>query len=117
MLRWSHGVGKAPSGLRAPDPGTRRSFAAEGMMRFSVGAALALLVGLGAPTALADDYGEKICRQYGARIPMDCACAGPPLAEEYDEDELTMVIQFLNNAADPNAKFEELFELEKKFGK
>ena len=76
-----------------------------------------MLVVLAAPAALANDYGEKICRQYGAKIPMDCACAGPPLANEYDEDELKMVIQFLNNAADPDAKFEDLMELEKKFGK
>ena len=86
-------------------------------MRFLVGAGLTLLVGLAAPRAFAHDYGEKICRQYGAKIPMDCACAGPLLADEYDEDEVMVVIQFLNNAADPNAKFEELFELEKKFGK
>ena len=39
------------------------------------------------------------------------------VAKEYDEDELVIVIQFLNNANDPNAKFEELFELEKKHGK
>jgi hypothetical protein len=86
-------------------------------MRFLMGTAVMALVGLSSPAALADDYGEKICRQYGAKIPMDCACAGAPLADEYDEEELTIVIQFLNNAADPNAKFEELFELEKKFGK
>jgi hypothetical protein len=86
-------------------------------MRFASGAVLALLVGLSAGAAAAYDYGEKICRQYGAKIPIDCACAGAPLQDEYDEDELVIVIQFLNNAADPNAKFEELMELEKKFGK
>ena len=86
-------------------------------MRFSIGAALALLLLFSAPATLADEYGERICIQYGAKIPIDCACAGPPLAQEYDEDELKIVIQFLNNAADPNAKFEELIELEKKFGK
>ena len=48
---------------------------------------------------------------------MDCACAGPVLEEEFDEDELVMLIQFLNTANDPNAKFEDLMELEKKFGK
>jgi hypothetical protein len=85
-------------------------------MRFVSGAALALLVALSSGAARAD-YGEKICRQHGAKIPIDCACAGAPLQDEYDEDELVMVIQFLNNAADPNAKFEELMELEKKFGK
>lgn len=86
-------------------------------MRYASCAALALLVALSARAAAADGYGEKICRQHGAKIPIDCACAGPPLENEYDEDEVTIVIQFLNNAADPNAKFEELFELEKKFGK
>ena len=86
-------------------------------MRFASCAVLGLFVGLSAGAAVADDYGEKICKQYGAKIPIDCACAGTPLANEYDEEELTIVIQFLNNAADPNAKFEELMELEKKFGK
>ena len=86
-------------------------------MRFLLIAALASLLVLPARAAHADEYGEKICRQYGAKIPIDCACAGSPLAKEFDEDELVIVIQFLNNASDPNAKFEELFELEKKHGK
>jgi hypothetical protein len=86
-------------------------------MRFAGCAALALLMAMSAGAATAAGYGEKICRQHGAKIPIDCACAGAPLEDEYDEDELVMVIQFLNNAADPNAKFEELMELEKKFGK
>jgi hypothetical protein len=78
-----------------------------------------LLVALPLPARAADDdeYGEKICKQYGAKIPIDCACAGPVLEEEFDEDELVMLIQFLNTANDPNAKFEDLMELEKKFGK
>ncbi|HLH90282.1 MAG TPA: hypothetical protein VKX28_17670 [Xanthobacteraceae bacterium] len=80
-------------------------------------AALALLVALPAGAAALADYGEMVCRQYGAKIPIDCACAGAPLQAEYDEDELVMIIQFVNNANDPNAKFEELMELEKKFGK
>lgn len=86
-------------------------------MRFASCAALALLAVLPAGLASASDHGEKVCKQYGAKIPIDCACAGTPLQDEYDEDELVIVIQFLNNAADPNAKFEELMELEKKFGK
>lgn len=86
-------------------------------MRFLVGAGLALLVGFSAPAALADDYGEKICKQYGARIPINCACAGAPLANEFDEDELTIVIQFLNTAADPNVKLDDVAEFEKKHGK
>ena len=86
-------------------------------MRFTVGAAVTLLVVLAAPAALADNYGEKICRQYGAKIPMDCACAGAPLANEYDEDELKIVIQFLNTAADPNVKLEDAEAFEKKYGK
>jgi len=86
-------------------------------MRFAACAALGLLAALSAPTTAVAAYGEKVCRQHGAKIPIDCACAGAPLENEYDEDELVMVIQFLNNAADPNAKFEELMELEKKFGK
>jgi hypothetical protein len=86
-------------------------------MRFAGCAALALLVALSAGAAAANGYGEKVCREHGAKIPVDCACAGAPLENEYDEDELVMVIQFLNNATDPNAKFEELIELEKKFGK
>jgi hypothetical protein len=80
-------------------------------------AALGLLVALSAGAAAANGYGEKICRQHGPKIPIDCGCAGAPLENECDEDELVMVIQFLDNAADPNAKFEELMELEKKFGK
>ena len=90
-------------------------------MRFAGCAALALplalLLALSAREAAAGDYGEKVCGQYGAKIPIDCACAGSPLAKEFNEDELVIVIQFLNNANDPNAKFEELFELEKKHGK
>jgi hypothetical protein len=86
-------------------------------MRVAGCAVLVLLVALSTGATAAADYGEKICRQHGPKIPIDCACAGAPLQDEYDEDELVMVIQFLNNAADPNAKFEELMELEKKFGK
>jgi hypothetical protein len=86
-------------------------------MRLSVGAALALLSVLAASAARADGYGEKICKQYGARIPIDCACAGAPLASEFDEEELTIVIQFLNTANDPNVKLEDAEAFEKKFGK
>jgi hypothetical protein len=86
-------------------------------MRIAICTALALLAALSTPAAAADGYGEKVCKQYGSKIPMDCSCAGEALEDEYDEDELVIVIQFLNNAADPNAKFEELLEFEKKVGK
>jgi hypothetical protein len=86
-------------------------------MRFVGCVALTLLVALFAGATLADDYGEKVCRQYGAKIPIDCACAGAPLADEYDEDELAIVIQFLNIANDPNVKMEDVAEFEKKHGK
>jgi hypothetical protein len=86
-------------------------------MRFAIFALLMLLAALPARAADDDQYGEKICKQYGAKIPMDCVCAGPLLEEEFDEDELVMLIQFLNMANDPDAKFEDLMELEKKFGK
>jgi hypothetical protein len=86
-------------------------------MRFVGCVALTLLVSLFAGATLADDYGENVCRQYGAKIPIDCACAGAPLADEYDEDELAIVIQFLNIANDPNVKMEDVAEFEKKHGK
>jgi hypothetical protein len=80
--------------------------------------ALALLVAaLFTGPTLADDYGEKVCKQYGARVPIDCGCAGAPLANEFDEDELTIVIQFLNVANDPNVKLDDVAEFEKKHGK
>ena len=86
-------------------------------MRLASCTALTLLVMLFAHATLADDYGEKVCRQYGAKIPIDCACAGAPLANEFDEDELVIVIQFLNIANDPNVKMEDVSEFEKKHGK
>jgi hypothetical protein len=86
-------------------------------MRFTGCTALALLATLFAGAARADDYGEKVCKQYGARVPIDCACAGAPLEEEYDEDELVIVIQFLNMANDPNVKMDDVAAFEKKHGK
>jgi hypothetical protein len=85
-------------------------------MRFAICAALALLVALPARAADADAYGEKVCRQNGPKIPIDCACAGPLLEEEFDQDELVMLIAFLNNANDPNASFDDLMAMEKKIG-
>jgi hypothetical protein len=86
-------------------------------MRIAIFSALAMLVALSSPASADDGYGEKVCKQYGAKIPMDCSCAGEALEDEYDEDELVIVIQFLNSMADPNTKFEDMLELEKKIGK
>ena len=61
-------------------------------MRVLVGATLAVL--LAASPAAADDYGEKLCKQY---MPpgTPCACVGPILDEEFDEEELEPLMQFL----------------------
>ena len=54
------------------------------MRAILVAAALAVL--LAATPAAADDYGEKLCKQY---MPpgTPCACVAPILEKEFDEDE------------------------------
>ena len=67
------------------------------MRAFLVAAALAAL--LTATPATADDYGEKLCTQY---MPpgTPCACVAPILEEEFDEDELEPLMQFLRSFMD-----------------
>jgi hypothetical protein len=66
-------------------------------MRAILVAALAGL--LAASPAAADDYGERLCRQY---MPpgTPCPCVAPILAEEFDEDELEPLMQFLRSFMD-----------------
>src|SRR5918995_70177 len=56
--------------------------------------AAALAVVLAATPAVADDYGEKLCKQY---MPpgTPCACVAPILEEEFDKEELDPLMQFL----------------------
>ena len=65
-------------------------------MRTVIGATLALLLLISPAAAAAadDDYGEKLCKQY---MPpgTPCTCVGPILDEEFDEDELEPLLQFL----------------------
>jgi hypothetical protein len=86
-------------------------------MRFAICCALTLLALLPARVASAGQSGEQTCRQYGAKIPMDCACAGPVLEREFNENDMVMVVRFFNNANDPNANFDNLLAMEKEFGK
>ena len=66
-------------------------------MRAILVAALAVL--LAASPAAADDYGEQLCKQY---MPpgTPCACVAPILEEEFDEDELEPLMQFLRSFMD-----------------
>ncbi|HZO48377.1 MAG TPA: hypothetical protein VFB68_21005 [Xanthobacteraceae bacterium] len=60
----------------------------------------AALTGLLAATpAAADDYGEKLCKQY---MPpgTPCTCVAPILEEEFDEEELEPLMQFLRSFMD-----------------
>jgi hypothetical protein len=63
-------------------------------MRATIGLILALL--LAAPAAAQDDdeYGEKLCAKY---MPpgTPCECVGEILEEEFDEEELEPLLQFL----------------------
>ena len=61
-------------------------------MRFLIGAILALLITLS--PAAADDYGERLCKQY---MPpgTPCPCVGPIFEEEFDEEELEPLLPFL----------------------
>ena len=65
-------------------------------MRTVIGATLALLLLISPAAAAAadDDYGEKLCKQY---MPpgTPCTCVGPILDEEFDEEELEPLLQFL----------------------
>src|SRR5262245_28047730 len=63
-------------------------------MRILIGAILALLL-VQSPAA-ADDYGERLCTKY---MPpgTPCACVAPILEEEFDEEELDPLMQFLRS--------------------
>jgi len=61
-------------------------------MRILIGAILALLLPL-SPVA-ADDYGERLCKQYMAPG-TPCACVAPILEEEFDEEELEPLLRFM----------------------
>jgi hypothetical protein len=61
-------------------------------MRILIGATLAPLLAL-SPAAAAD-YGEPLCKQY---MPSGtpCPCVGPIFEEEFEEEELEPLLQFL----------------------
>ena len=63
-------------------------------MRVMIGAILALLLATFAAMAQDDDYGEKLCKKY---MPpgTPCECVGEILDEEFDEEELEPLLQFL----------------------
>ena len=63
-------------------------------MRILIAATLALLLALS--PAAADDYGERLCKQY---MPpgTPCPCVAPILEEEFDEEELEPLMQFLRS--------------------
>lgn len=63
-------------------------------MRLLIGTILALLLATSAAMAQDDDYGEKLCTKY---LPpgTPCDCVGPILEEEFDEEELEPLLQFL----------------------
>ena len=62
-------------------------------MRTIIGAILALILATSLAAA-AHDYGEPLCKKYmPAGTP--CTCVGPILDEEFDEEELTPLLQFL----------------------
>jgi hypothetical protein len=63
-------------------------------MRILLGAFLAALPALS--PAAADDYGERLCAKY---MPpgTPCACVAPILEEEFDEEELDPLMQFLRS--------------------
>ena len=62
-------------------------------MRTVIGAILALILATSLAAA-ADDYGEPLCKKY---MPpgTPCPCVGPIFEEEFDEDELEPLLQFL----------------------
>jgi hypothetical protein len=63
-------------------------------MRIVVAAILAVLLSAGAVPAQDDDYGEKLCAKY---MPpgTPCECVGEIFEEEFEEDELEPLLQFL----------------------
>jgi hypothetical protein len=68
-------------------------------MRILPAMILALLLTTSAARAEADDYGEKFCKQY---MPpgTPCTCVGPILDEEFEEEELEPLLQFLRSFMD-----------------
>ena len=87
-------------------------------MRGVVAGLLAVFLTLGVASAQDDDeYGEKVCNKYAAGLPFTCSCAGPILEEEFDEDELEIVLEFLSIANNPNAQIKDLEAFEAKHGK
>ena len=63
-------------------------------MRVMIGMILALVIATSPVAAADDDYGETLCKKY---MPpgTPCACVGPILDEEFDEEELAPLLQFL----------------------
>jgi hypothetical protein len=56
-------------------------------MRTLIALALLPIFGMTSPAAAADGYGEALCKKYIAGN-APCACVGPALEDEYDEEEL-----------------------------
>src|SRR5690242_15748605 len=70
----------------------------ENNMRALIVAAVAMLLVVSpaalSPAAADDDYGERLCTKY---MPpgTPCSCVGPIFDDEFDEEELEPLLQFL----------------------
>jgi hypothetical protein len=87
-------------------------------MRAVVAGLVAVILTLGVASAQDDDeYGEKVCNKYSANLPYTCSCAGPILEEEFEEEELEIVFEFLALVSNPNSQPKDLEAFEAKHGK